>query len=153
MSGTFTPPIITNTITSANAVYMLAIANLYPAAQQIQGFADDSAFETEDAEVAETKLGVDGGFTAGWVPVAFEETIELLASSPSCSIFDNWHETQRMTGSIYYATATIYVPGTGRKLTRSQGVLYRYAPIAPAKKVMENRSFHIRWGQTTGWTL
>ncbi len=153
MSSTLNPPQITGQITAANVVFMLSVANLFPVPQQIQGFAPDMAFEDEDQEIAETQLGVDGGFAGGYVPVAFEQTISLLAASPSCPIFDTWWQTQKTTGQIYYGTATVYEPGVGRKITRQQGVLLRYSPIAKAGRILETRQFRIRWGQTDGAIL
>lgn len=142
MSGT-----VTNLdITSANSVFMLAISILYPTPQQLQAFAADRAFETEEVEPAETKMGVDGQFAAGWVPVPVQQTIMFLPGSPSARIFDVWYEAQQASRSIYFATATISLPGIGRKATMQQGVLRRYQALPNAEKVLADRTFSIEWG-------
>lgn len=149
MSGSITG----QTVTAANIVYMLAVANLFPVAQQIQGFSPDAVIETEQANIAETQMGVDGFFAGGYVPVPFKEVISLLAFSPSCAMFDIWYETQKASRDIYYGTASIVYPAINRKWTRQQGVLTRYSPIAPAKKMLEMRTFEITWGMTDGAIL
>lgn len=134
------------TITSANAVYMLTILPLYPVPQQLQGYAADDAFTTEDMDTAETVMGVDGRMSAGWIPAIVVQGIMLMPDSPSAPIFETWYTSQLTVQEIFYATATIAFPGVQRKYSLSQGVLKKYNPIAGAKKVLERRSFSIDWG-------
>ncbi|OZA85138.1 MAG: hypothetical protein B7X56_05835 [Burkholderiales bacterium 34-67-9] len=134
------------TITSANSVYMLAINLLFPAPQQLQGFAADAAFDTEAGDVGETVMGVDGRMSAGYVPVIYRQTISIMPDSASATLFENWITAQKAVQEVFYATATIALPSVQRKYTLSNGILVRFPPIAPAKKVLERRDFVIAWG-------
>ena len=55
-------------LTSANAVVILSVDELYPNGVQIQGFSTDSSFAVDDATIAEARMGVDGKLSAGYTP-------------------------------------------------------------------------------------
>ena len=133
------------TITSANAAYLLAVAGIFPAATALQGFGVDDAFETEAVDAAVTQLGVDGTGVAGWVPREYPQSITLLASSPSNDLFDTWASQQDAVSDVIYATGIIRIPATGKQYAMAQGVLQRYLPIPPAKRVLGPRVFRIVW--------
>ena len=70
-------------ITSANAVLVLGVEELYPVGVQLTNFATDQMLSSDDMEIAQARMGVDGGLAAGYVPNPFSLTITLEASSPS----------------------------------------------------------------------
>lgn len=133
------------TITSANAVFMLSVASVFPTAQQIQDFGVDEAFDTEAVETAEIQLGVDGIAVAGWVPRLVKQTITLLASSQSFTMFEDWITAQDKINEILYASATITIPSIARKYSCAQGVLSRYPSLPNVRKVLQQRQFEITW--------
>ena len=49
-----------STITSANASVVLTVPDVFAVPQIIAGFAADDAFTQEAADLAETRMGVDG---------------------------------------------------------------------------------------------
>ena len=61
-------------ITSSSAVFMLSVPLVFPVPQQLQGFSTDDAFDTDSVEPGETKMGVDGIFSAG---VLLHEALSL----------------------------------------------------------------------------
>jgi hypothetical protein len=133
------------TITSANAVFMLSVASVFPTPVQLQGFGVDDAFATDLVDTTETQVGVDGFGVAGYVPRSPQMTIRLLASSPSIIIFENWIAAQDLAGEVLYAAATIKMPSISRLYTCYQGSLMRASTMADARKVLANREFHIQW--------
>lgn len=137
------------TITSANSVFMLAVANLYPVPQQLQGYAADAAFATDDIEPAETFMGVDGKMSAGFVPVAIPQTISLQADSDSILLFDAWLNAEKAAREIYYASAIISLPAIGREYTLTRGVLTRAKPLPDAKKTLQPVEYRITWESIT----
>ena len=46
------------TITAANAVFALAVTNLFPSPQTLQGFAADAMFAVDETDIAEIVMGV-----------------------------------------------------------------------------------------------
>ena len=55
-----------STITSANSIISASIPDVYPAAQQLQGYAVDDAWAAESVEMALAQMGVDGLMSAGF---------------------------------------------------------------------------------------
>ncbi|GJD63752.1 phage tail fiber protein [Methylobacterium frigidaeris] len=132
-------------ITSANAVLMLGVNNVFSSPQQIQGFATDDAFDTEVQEIGETMMGVDGFLSGGFVYTPVSMGITLMADSPSTNFFDAWANAERVIRDKYTAFGTIFLQGTGRKYAMTKGFLIS-APVLPdAKKVLQPRKFTIRW--------
>lgn len=132
-------------ITSANAVYMLGVQNLFPVAQQLQNFSTDSAFDTEAAEMGVAEKGVDGVMVAGYVPYMNSQTIMLSAASTSVAIFDALIAAEKVAKEKYVLFGTIRMVSTGYGYTLTNGVLTR-APVMPnARRTLQPRSFVIMW--------
>lgn len=134
-----------NSITSANAIFALAIDGIFTSPQQLQGFAADDIFDTPAIAPTEFSMGLDGKLSAGWVPVAIAQSITLQADSDSIVVFDTWYATQVSQRDVYFANATIMLPSVGLVYTMKRGVLTGYAPLSDAKKMLQPRKFTITW--------
>jgi hypothetical protein len=134
-----------NTITSANAVYLLSISGVFTIPVQLQGWAVDEAFDTEAVDAAVTQVGVDGTGVAGWVPREVPQTLTLLPSSPSNDVFDSWVQAQDAIQDIIYASGSIRIPSLGKVYSMVQGVLMSYPIVSDAKKVFQPRVFKLNW--------
>lgn len=134
-------------ITSANAVFMIAIQSVFPTPIQLQQFGVDDAFTNEMVPVTESQVGVDGFGVSGYVPRAVDMTIRNLASSgpAGVQIFEDWVAQMDQLGDVLYASATITMPAIGRKYTCALGSAGRYSSLADARRVLANREFHILW--------
>jgi hypothetical protein len=62
-------------ITAANAIFQLYIPAVFSAPQQLQGFAADDIFDTENQELVQTQMGVDGLLSGGFVFIETKQTI------------------------------------------------------------------------------
>lgn len=133
------------TITSADAVFILSSADVLPAAVQLEGYAADAAFATEQADTAEVVLGVDGKMSAGWVPRMYTQTISLQADSPSIPVFDAIATAQDAAKTVFRLNGVITLPGVGMSYTLSRGVLTRYKPMSDAKRTLAPVEFQITW--------
>ena len=133
------------TITAANSVYMLAIAGLFPVAQRLQGFAADTAFDTDAFNPSEIVMGIDGRMSAGWVPVAKTQSIMIMPDSESLDILDAWYEAQETAREIFFCDATIMLPAIERKYALTRGVLTNYKPIPDVRKSLQPVPFQITW--------
>ena len=133
------------TLTSANSVIMLGVNNVYPTAQQLQGYSADDVFDLEDIDIAETSMGVDGLLSGGLIYVEIPWSIMLQANSPSCQVFDNWHAYNKSQNDLVTATMNISLPGLGYKWVYSNGFLKKYNPAPSAKKIVQPRKFTIVW--------
>ena len=134
-----------STITSANSVFTLVVAGLFPAPVQLQGYASDKAFTTDALDLAEVQMGVDGRMTAGFVPNPTKQTITLQADSPSKDIFTALIQAMKTAREVFYISGTIALPSTGESFTLTRGILTNAKQIPDAQKVLQPMDFVITW--------
>lgn len=140
---------MSNTITSADAIMMLTVTNLYPTAQQIQGFAAEDIFDTEALELAQTVRGADGKLSAGFIYGDLPQTIHIMPDSDSRVIFDTWATTSRTSVAVFRCNMTLILPAIGRKYTLTNGVLKRWKAMPDAKRVLQASQALIEWESIT----
>lgn len=133
------------TITSANSVFTLLVASLFPVPVQLRGYASDRAFTTEAIDLAEVQMGVDGRMTAGYTPNPVKQTITLQADSPSKDIFTTMIQAMKTSREIFYISGTIALPSTGESFTMTRGILTNAKQIADAQKVLQPMDYVITW--------
>ena len=134
-----------STITSANSVFTLVVAGLFPAPVQLKGYASDKAFTTEAVDLAEVQMGVDGRMTAGYVPNPVKQTITLQADSPSKDIFTAVIQAMKTAREVFYISGSISLPSTGESFTLTRGILTNAKQIPDAQKVLQPMDFVITW--------
>ena len=133
------------TITSANSVFTIVIAGLFPAPVQLQGYASDKAFTTEAVDLAEVQMGVDGRMTAGFVPNPVKQTITLQADSPSKDIFTAIIQAMKTAREVFYISGSISLPSTGESFALTRGILTNAKQIPDAQKVLQPVDYVITW--------
>lgn len=135
----------TSSITSANSVVTISVAGLFPVPQQLRGFSAERAWNSDNVDLAETQMGVDGRMTAGYTPNPVKQTFSLQADSPSKQIFTSIAKAMKASRSIYYITGTIDLPATGESFICKRGVLQAVKALADAGKVLQPMDFMIVW--------
>lgn len=133
------------TITSANSVYTLIVAGLFPAPVQLHGYSSDKAFITDALEMAEVNMGVDGRMTAGYTPTPTKQTISLQADSPSRKLFTAIIQATKTAREVFYISGSISLPGTGESFTLTRGILTTGKQIPDAQKVLQPVDYIITW--------
>ena len=136
-------------ITSADSSFLLSVSSLWPSPLRLEGYSTDTAFTTDSVAPAEAQMGVDGRMTAGYTPHMHKQKISLQADSPSVKLFDAWYEAQDANRTVYFANATIIIPGIGKSYTLSRGALTNYKQIPDAKKVLQAVEYEITWESIT----
>ena len=139
-----------NSITAANATLMLSVAGLFNTPVQITGFDVDDVYDVEGIENAETKMGVDGTLSAGFIFVPIKQNFTIQADSASVAFFEAWYAAEQQKAEKYWASGTTTLPGISRVYQSLQGVLSNYSPLSSAKKVLQPRKFMITWQSVTG---
>ena len=138
------------TLTSANSVLMLGVANLYNVPIQIQGFATDDAFTAADVETAETMMGVDGKLSAGFTPYPTTIEISLQADSASNLFFDAIINAELVAREKYVMNGSILIPSLGQLFSMTTEFLGKVTKVSAAKKVMQPRKFEIVFQSVVG---
>lgn len=132
-------------ITSANSTFVITVTNLLNAPFALSNYAADRAWDVAEQEMAETAMSIDGYLNAGFVPNPIDQTVSLSPASDSCVIFDTIIAAQKTSRTVYRLGAAISLTSTGQKYTMVNGVL-RAANVMPsAGRVLETRTFAIRW--------
>lgn len=121
-------------ITSANSVVTLQ-CSLFSV--ELKQFSADTAYEGEDDQVAETRIGVDGKMVAGQVPNIKVVNIHLEASSPSLQYLQLLKRAMEVNRTVYPVNMVISQPSIGKRITYSTGVLQSAKDLADGKKVLE----------------
>jgi hypothetical protein len=137
-------------ITSANSIFLLGISTVFPVPQLLQGYATDDAFSTESVEPAETKMGVDGKLSAGFVFMPIKLSITLQADSASILLFDAWYAAQKAQLDVYFANGLIRLKSVSKSYVLTNGVLSGYMPIPDAKKTLDPLKYAITWESVVG---
>lgn len=151
-------------ITSADAVFTLtpqlgssALSGFLPSIAgvgfQLEGFATNDAFAAGAVAIAETRKGVDGKFSAGYVPYITDQTVTFQADSPSIAILEAIVNAQKTLRQPVFVDAVIRLRSVGKQYTMVNGVLANITPITPAKRVLEEMTFSFHWDDVTSSPL
>jgi hypothetical protein len=133
------------TLTSANSKFTITVPALGLPPFTLQGYASDSAFATDQVDVAETQKGVDGKMSAGFVPFITPITVTLQADSDSGNFFDQWLGAQEALKELAYCDAVIDIPSIGKTFVCTKGALARAAKIPNAEKILRPVAYVIHF--------
>lgn len=132
-------------ITSANAVIMLQITNLFTVPQNIQGFSADDVYSVDAIDPVITSMGIDGWLSGGWTYQPVKQSIVLQADSPSNAIFDAWANAQYIAQDVYVANAVVTLKSLGTEWIMTRGFLTSYPPAPDAGQSLKPRKYTITW--------
>lgn len=141
------------TITAANTVIYLGATNLFAVPQRLEGFDVDDIFNTDPVNNSETRMGVDGRLSIGWVPMPIVQNFILQADSDANDFFDTLIAAQAAARESYTLFGTILIPSLQKVFAMTKGVLGQNQPISNAKKVMQPRTFQVTWESVVGAPL
>lgn len=110
------------TITSANSVMMLRCEGVYDNWVRILGFQADNAWEFGDANIGETRMGVDGRQSIGYTPHETPWTLYLEANSPSIQIMENIRKDFNANMETRFIEIIIEMPSIGKRYTGKGGM-------------------------------
>lgn len=139
----------TNTITSANAQFIISIPGIGVIAAPVQGFAMDAAFQDEARQVAEITMGIDGSMSAGFLFKEVKQKITLSPDSDSKDLFDAWFEAEQALGEILFADAILVLPSVLEGYTYTRGALSNYHGAPAGKKKLEPVEYEITWNRVS----
>ncbi len=132
-------------ISSANAIYMLGVASVFAAPQQLQGFSADDIFDSEPIDTAEISMGVDGILSGGFVFQPAKQSVTLQADSDSNAFFEAWYNAQVAQKTVFYAFGLVTLSSINRDYVLTRGVLTAYPPMPSAGRILKPRKYGITW--------
>lgn len=138
----------TQTITSVNSTYVLSVP-IMGLSFALQQYSAGRAFDIEDLQIAEARMGVDGYLAAGYTPKPVMQTISLEANSKSRAIMTSIHEFIKQQREIVYCEGVITLPSIGQVYTLNRGIFYRLTPMVGSETVLKPFNFNILWENVT----
>ncbi len=126
-------------------MFLLAINDLFPVPQVLEEFVSDNPFSSDDFELAETVLSLEGKLSAGFVPATITQTITLLPNSASGAFLFAWVQASRVGRSVYRANGNLTLPSLKTNYTLTNGVLKMGKIMPDSGKILKPVSFKIEW--------
>lgn len=124
-------------ITAANAVLILTVEEIFPSGIELQMFGTDQAYDAPAADMAETRMGVDGFMVAGYVPNIQQVTVTLEAASPSRAQLATVAAAMVTNRRVYACTLTATLPAVNSRFTWTRGVIRNAARALSAAKTLQ----------------
>lgn len=134
-------------ITSANAVAVLVVEDLYPAGIILENFTTDQAVDGEDHEYAQARMGVDGGLAAGFVPNPWNVVITLEACSPSLKVMQDLSQAMQTNRRIYEVQLIVTIPSLAQVHTYRKGVLVGGKDMPGLKRTLDPTSWRFTFAK------
>lgn len=124
-------------ITSANAVAFLTVNTLFPAGIRLENWSADQAITADERQIAETRMGVDGKMTAGYVPSIHVLTLTFEPVSPSLKVIEQVVKATESSRRIYRCGIIITLPSLGKSYSYQNGVMMNDKLFPDIKKILD----------------
>lgn len=141
---------LNRSITSTNSSTTLAIAGVFNSPQPLRGYATDDIFDSEQVQLIETAMGLDGILSAGYVPKEVKMNFVLQANSPSNDVFRAWINAIIVGGEVLPAEGVISIPSIGYVFACHNGFLTSHPVLPDAKKILQPMRYQITWEAVLG---
>lgn len=128
------------TITAANSVVLFTAEGFYDQAIQLQGFQVDNAFSFGDATIGESRVGVDGKQSGGWVSHEVPVTVFLEANSASRQQMEDYRAWINANMETSKCTLDITIPSIGKRVVAS-GFLVSQGGGPSAQKLINGTQY------------
>ena len=128
------------TITSANAVLMLRCKGVYDNFIKLQGFQADNAWSFGDANLSESRVGVDGKQSIGYTPHQVEWSLFLEANSPSIDIMENIRKDFNANMESRLIDIVVEVPSI-KKRFQASGALIKQTGGTSGQKLLAGSQY------------
>ncbi|PCP71441.1 hypothetical protein CQA25_18775 [Morganella morganii] len=129
------------TITSANSVLMLRCEGVYDDYIRIQGFQADNAWEFGEANIGETRMGVDGKQSIGYTPHETPWTLYLEANSVSTQVMENIRKDFNSNMETRFIEIIVEMPSIGKRY-QGKGGMTTMTGGASGKKLLDGTSYN-----------
>lgn len=129
------------TITAANAVLMLRCKGIYDEFVTIQGFQADNAWSFGEANIGETRMGVDGKQSIGYTPHETPWTLYLEANSASVQIMETIRKEFNSNMEARFIDVIVEIPSIGKRYSATGG-LTSMTGGASGKKLLDGTSYN-----------
>ena len=135
------------TLTNANSILTLAVADLDIGPVQLQGFGTNDMFDTTAIKSAEVMVGVDGVKSQGYIAFLVPFKFTLQADSLSIDVMDAIQEAQEAAQETYELSMSLSAPGLGKLWTFINGTITEFKKTPKGEKLMQAQSYEVTFGK------
>jgi|SRR5690625_2801518 len=128
------------TLTAANSIILFRAEGYFDTAIQLQGFQADNAFTFGDATIGETRIGVDGLQSGGWVSHEVPFTVFLEGNSESRQLMEEFRAWMNARKETALCTFDITLVATGKRVVAS-GFLVSQSGGTSAQKLLAGSQY------------
>lgn len=104
------------TLTAANSIVLFGADGYFNTPVELQGFQVDNAFAFGDATVGESRIGVDGKQSGGWVSHEVQVTVFLEGNSASRKQMEDFYAWINAQMETAHCTMDITIPSIGQRI-------------------------------------
>jgi len=127
----------TRNITSANSSVSILSTN---GITDFEGYTAEDIFSVDSVNFTETRIGVDGKMSAGWIPQIKTVTFNFEASSNTIQSLLNLYTIAEATRTPVFVTMTVIIPAVNKKFI-CEGVMTEAKPMYDAGKTLKEMPF------------
>lgn len=131
--------IISQDITSANAVCVLTIEGGVANAIPVDSFSTDQAINSETMEIAETRLTLDGELLGGYVPSMVPVTLTLEPTSDAYRLIELGFQAARASQKAMRCSLLFMLPAIKKAVRYEDGILQSLTMIPPVGRTLQTR--------------
>jgi hypothetical protein len=124
-------------ITSVNSTAYCTIDEVFPAGFALEGYATDSALDTENVTLAEYRFGVDGKLSVGYINSEIVVNLHLEANSPSTAYLSEAVAWMRLKKRPCRITLVVTLPSVNQVYTFKDGAMADAKLMPDVKKTLE----------------
>lgn len=120
---------------------MLRCEGVYDDYVRIQGFQADNAWEFGEANIGETRMGVDGKQSIGYTPHETPWTLYLEANSVSTQVMENIRKDFNSNMETRFIEIIVEMPSIGKRY-QGKGGMTTMTGGASGKKLLDGTSYN-----------
>jgi hypothetical protein len=128
-------------ITSANSESRMTIDELYPEGFPLEQFGTDQGIASEDVQLAESRMGVDGKLSAGYVCNVYPVTITFEPISSSVVYINDLKDAMNKSRRIYRVHLECRLPSLQLVYKFVNGHLENATAFPAIKKTLDPVTF------------
>ena len=128
------------TVTAANSIVLFSAEGYFDTPIQLQGFQAENAFSFSDATIGETRMGVDGKQSGGWVAHEVPFTIYLEANSESRKQMEDFRAWMNGKKETVLCTFDVTLVSTGKR-SIGKGFMVSASGGSSAQKLLQGSQY------------
>ena len=136
---------MTGSITSADAVFTLAVKTLFNTPIILENWSANKAWEGSDITLADARMSLDGKLNKAFKIAPIGMTLTLQPNSSSWAVFEAIQTASRQARTVYELNGELRLPSLKRKYTLVSGIIASMSALPDGSSLLGERSVKLLW--------